>query len=469
MVWKDIPLDADLLLNVADPALRRDHSALENCYRNDVGGLTRFPGLKRTYETSEGRNYLFKYRGDMLAVTQAGQLWRIGKDGSKNNVTGVVIAGPRRPIGATTDNKEIIFAKGAKLIRYDGKKTELLSSDAPNGATHIVYFKGYAIANEPDSGRWFISSVGVYTTWNPIDVFTAESKSDDLNAIIVTPRNELLLAGDQSIEQWNDFASGEQPFFLAGTSPEGLLAPYTLTATRDGNFGINELGHFVQFLGQSSIDTSDRVQQSLDGITDWSDAWCENVHWSGENWYLLQAPNAVNDYGTKGITLVYDLPHKKWFQLYDWDAENGLPTRWPGWSYLKMWGRHFVGGEGCIYELLDSWRFNDTNVQRGRILTAHYDEVGGQVEIQEARLRLRRGLMDVNSDITPRLFFRVNRDNSGFSSWTEKSLGASGQSSLLVNLGSLGIADTFQFEFLFTDDVPVDIVKFEIDRIVLQP
>lgn len=467
MAWKDVPLDADLLLNVADAALRRDHSAVENCFRNDVGGVTRFPGLKSTFTTSQGRNYLFAYRGDMMAVTSQGQLWRIGKDGTKNNVTGVTLAGPRRPTHAITED-EIIFAKGAKLVRYAGAQTELLSADAPNGATHVVYIAGYVIANEPDSGRFYHSSPGQYRSWSALDVFTAESKSDHLNSIVVTPRNELLLGGDASIERWEPFPSGEQPFFRRGTSPEGLLAPYTLTTEAEGNFGVNQDGEFVQFLDQSSIDISDRVQSNLSAISDWTDAWSTKIQYGGEKWFLLQAPQAVNDYGTDGVTLVFDYKRKKWFQLYDWDEASGLPTRWPGWSYLKIWGRHFIGGDGVIFELLPSWRKNDTRTQRMRLLTAHYDEVGGQIEIQKSRLRLRRGLMVTGSAVTPKLFFRVNRDNNGFSGWVERSLGAAGQTHQLVEFGNLGIADTFQFEFLVTDDVPVDMVKLEIDRIVLE-
>lgn len=467
MAWKDVQLDADLLLNVADASLRRDHSAIENCYRNDVNGVTRFPGLKSTYTTSQGRQYLFAFRGDMFSVTSQGQVWRIGRDGSMTNVTGVVVAGPYRPVHAITED-EIIFAKGSKLVRYAGAATELLSADAPNGATHVVYFKGRVIADEPDSGRFYHSAPGLYREWDPLDVFTAESKSDNVNSIVVTPRNELLLCGNRSIERWEAFASGSQPFFQRGTSPEGLLAPYTLTTTADGNFGINESGEFVQFLDQYSVDISDRVQAGLAAITDWSDAWSDYIQYSGEKWYLVQAPNAENDFGTMGVTLVFDFRRKKWFQLYDWDAASGLPTRWPGWSHLKIWGRHFVGGEGVIYELKPSWRYNGANVQRMRVLTAHYDEVGGEVEIQDSRIRLRRGLMDVNSAVIPQIFFRVNKDAQGLSGPVQKSLGAAGQTHQLIEFGALGIANTFQFEFLITDDVPVDIVKMEIDRVVLQ-
>lgn len=469
MAWRDIPLDADLLLNVADASLRRDHSAVENCYRNDVNGVTRFPGLKKTFNTSTGRNYLFAFRGDMLAVTGPGQIWKIGRDGSQEDVTGVILGGPYRPVAATTDDDQIIFAKGAKLTKFAGNKSELLAEiGPPDGATHVVYFKGYVIANEPDSGRFFITQPGQYALWNPLDVFNAESRSDDLTAITVSPRNELLLGGNASIERWDTLASGTQPLYLAGSSPEGLIAPYTLSATRDGNFGVNQDSEFVQFMDQATIDVSKRVQQGLDSVDDWSDAWTAKIVFSGSNWYLLQAPNATNDYGTKGITLIYDFGRKKWSQLYDWNAAIGLPTRWPGWSYLKIWGRHFVGGEGCIYEMLPGWRKNGDVVQRMRLLTAHYDEVGGQVEVHGSRLRLRRGLIDVNAPRPPILSFRVNRDNQGFTGLIEKSLGAAGQNHQLVEFGALGAADTFQFEFLVTDDVPVDMVKFEIDRIVLQ-
>lgn len=465
--WKDIPLDADLQLNIADAALRRDHSAVENCYRNDVSGVTRFPGLKRTYDISQGKVYLTKYRGDMMALTDKGQLWRIGRDGTMTNVTGVVVAGPFRPVFDRTDDDQLVIAKGGKIIHYDGKTTDVLSENAPDGATHIAYFKGYLIANERFSGRWFISGVGQYRDWDPLDVFTAESRPDDLVAIKVSPRNELLLAGSDSVERWDLLASGTQPLYRVGTSPEGLIAPYTFLATRDGNFGVNQLSEFVQFLDQVTRDVSDRVQQALDSIDNWEDAWADQIIFDNQNWYLLQAPKATNDYGTLGVTLVFQKTTGKWFQLYDWDESIGLPTRWPGWSYLKIWGRHFIGGEGCVYELLPSWRYNDDRVQRMRLLSAHYDESGGKIEIQDSRLRLRRGLMDVNATVEPRISVRINRDNQGLSGAIDKSLGAAGQTHQVVVFGALGVAETFQFEFMVTDDVPVDVVRFEINRIIL--
>jgi hypothetical protein len=467
MVWKDVPLDEDLLLNVTESALRRDHAAFENCYRNDVRGVTRFPGLRRRIEIpGNAKVFLYKYRGDMMAVS-AGQLYRIGRNSTTPvNVTGVAIAGGRRPSVAITED-EMILAAGGKLVRFAGNQTQLLSPDAPSGATHVVFQSGYVIANEPSSGRFYHTSPGQYRDWDPLDVFTAESKSDHINGIYVTPRNEILITGDSSIERWEPFASGSQPFYQRGTSPEGLLMPDTFLTNSDGNFGINEAGEYVQFLDQYSTEISDRVQKGLAAITDWSDAWAAELRFGGEKWHLLQAPNATNDYGTSGITLLFDVRKEKWSMLYSWDASEGLPVRWPGWSHLQIWQKHYIGGEGCIYEL-DATCYNNAGVvQRMLVRTAHFDENGGRIDITDSRMRLRRGQQAVNTTPEPRIFMRVNRDNQGLSSAIEKSLGAAGRTFPVVEYGNLGECDTVQVEFIITDEVPVDISTFQIDRSVL--
>lgn len=467
MVWKDVPLDEDILLNVDEASLRRNHAAFENCYRNDVRGVTRFPGLRRRIEIPGNQPvYLSKYRNDMMAVS-GGQLYRIGRNSTTPaNVTRVAIAGGRRPTWAITED-EIVYAAGAKLVRYAGKETQILSEDAPRGATHVVYQSGYLIANEPNSGRFYHTRPGQYRSWDPLDVFTADSKSDFLNGIFVTPRNEILISGNSSVERWEPFASGSQPFYRRGTSPEGILNPDTFVTTADGNFGVNEAGEYVQFLDQYSTEISERVQQGLSAITDWSGAWASEIRFGGEKWHILQAPNAMNDYGTRGITLVFDFRKKKWSQLYSWDAREGLPVRWPGWSHLQIWQKHYIGGEGCIYELDSSCYNNDGIVQRMLVRSAHFDETGGRIDIMDSRLRLRRGLQPVNTTPEPRIFMRVNRDNQGLTGAIEKSLGSAGRSHPVVEYGTLGECDTVQVEFIVTDEVPVDIAKFEIDRTVL--
>lgn len=468
MSWVSIPLNIGMMLNVDDPTLRAEYGAIENAYINDSKGLSRFPGLVEEYTLPTGGDvYLHEFNGDMMAATSRGSVYRIGKGGTIEDVTEVIIQGGRRVIADTTED-EIVFAAGGRAVRYAGKKTELLSADAPEKSSHFAFISGYAILNELESGRWYHSSVGQYRDWSPLDVFTAESKSDNLTAIIVTPRNELLMAGNKSIERWEPFASGDQPFFRRGSSPEGIKAPYTLISTETGNFGINQTAEFVQFLDQYSSEVSDRVQQGLSAITNWNGAWCADLRFGGEQWIIIQAPEATNDYGTKGVTLVYDERKQSFYYLYGWDSELSLPAMWPGRSHLNIWDRNYIGGmDGKIYTLNRSVHENAGQLQRFRLLTAHYDETGGQIEVKGLRLRMRRGALDVNSSLVPKVRIRVNRDNRGFGPWIAKDIGIAGQRNMMLEYGPMGIADTFQFEVQVTDAVPVDIVKLEVDRVIL--
>src|SRR5258708_21729034 len=124
------------------------------------------------------------------------------------------------------------------------------------------------------------------------------------------------------------------------------------------------------------------IQQELDGGGDWSDAWVggppdRELAIGGQRFLILQMPNATNPYGTKGLTLPYDLRQKRWLSLYGWDATLGLPTRWPGWSYFPMWEKVLVGGDnGQIFTLDNNAHNHGGQVQRMIGRTAHMSEQG---------------------------------------------------------------------------------------------
>lgn len=455
--WVPIPIDSKLFTNVHESVLTRAHAAVENAYVNEAGGHTRFPGLKSFVELGgNARVFMEDWKGDLIAVTNQGKVYRIDKDGVASQVLGVPVSGGQRVVFTKTEN-ELLMAAGGPIIRFAGDKTELFSKDAPL-ASHVAYIDGYVVANEVDSGRFQHNTVGDLRKWDALDTFAASGSPDNINALMVTPFRELLICGPDSIEQFERLPSGDPPFFRRWSVGEGVFAPGTLVFADNAAWAINKRREFVRFSGQVTQPTSDDIGRSLKAVDDWKDAWAEVIDVFGQKFIVLQAPFATNIYGTKGLTAAFDYRSQKWSNLYGWDVETGLPARWPGWSSFEMWGKTLVGGEGHIYELSNDTFWHGGTVARMLGRTAHLSELG-EIRIDNVRARLRRGSGTNTTEGTFSL--RVNRDSKGFSNWKRKGLGRRGELDMFVEFGSMGAAHTWQFEWMVTDDCPVELVALQ--------
>lgn len=472
MAWRALPI-GKWFGNVSEACLSRASAAIENGFLNEAGGITGFWGLRRFATLpSGGRVYLNDWKnsdGDLIAVTGQGRVFRVDKQATATDVTRVPLSGGRRPTFAKTDD-QLLIASGGPILAYAGKDTAPLSDDAPD-STHVGYLDGFTIAIEPRSGRFFHSQAGVSTGWDPLDVFAADGKPDDLNALVVTPFRELLLCGIDSIEQFERLTSGDRPFARRWSTGEGVYSPYTLITDIDaGTWGVNKKYEFVRMSGQTSRPASDDVGRVLTGDEDgnpldWTDAWGAPLLAFGQKFLLLQLPEAKTPHGTKGLTLLFDYRANRWHSLYGWDSTLGLPARWPGWSVHSVWGRTFVGGDGVIYELHRKAYDQDGGIQRILLRTAHYPatQFGGKaVRIDNIRARLKRGASAQNS-AKPVCGLRITKDGRKVTKWARRSLGRSGETGFFIEFGSFGECEAFQVEFEASDAAELELVSLEAD------
>ncbi|WOF74135.1 hypothetical protein QMT40_001782 [Parvibaculaceae bacterium PLY_AMNH_Bact1] len=469
MRWEPLPLNNPLYLNQPEGAVLGYQTAIENSFINEQGGHTRFPGLIPFADVGgNGRIYLSELGGDMIAATSKGQVYQVDRSGNVTNKTGVPVSGGRRVIFAQSD-RELTMAAGGPIIRLRGEKTELLSEDAPH-ATHVGWIDGYLVAAEPNSGRFFNSEGGDISKWNPLDVFSADGNPDDVNSLMITPFREMMIGGANSVEQFERNLTGSVPFFRRWAVGEGVKLPYGMIFADNAVWTMNSLTEFVRFSGQVSVAQSAEIGRLLEKVDDWSDAWIggfpdKPLHTLGQKFILLQLPHATTPYGTKGITLVLDYRAKRWFTLYGWDEQNGVPARWPGWSHWTIWGRVFVGGEGKIYELSDTAYTLDGKTQRWLVRTGHAAS-GSLLQVQNLRLRVRRGFSGNTS--SPEIGVRCSRDGKPFGNWVQRSLGKAGQTAPFIEFGQFGSAGSFQFEISTSDDCPVDLMGADIMAVGLE-
>lgn len=456
--WADVPWERELFLNADETVLSNSATAIENAFFNAGGGQSRFPGIKEFVTNLGGtKTYCFDWHGDLIAATDEGKVYRIRKDGTVTDVTGVPIRGGRRVIFARTEDR-LLMAAGGQIISLSKSTTEILSKEAPE-SSHVAYVDGYIVAIEAFSGRFQHSDSFNITTWSPLDIFTAEGKPDDVTAVAVTPYRELLLAGPDSIEQWERTQSGDQPFARRWVAGEGVSAPYTLVCLKTGNYGVSPTREFVRFAAQVSQPQGDEIYSALEKIDDWTDAWADAFNIAGQRFIVLQAPFATSIYGTKGVTFLLDYRAKRWTSLYGWDQASGLPTRWRPWSYRRLWDRHFVGIPGGVGEL-DVNTFDDLgDPMRMLGRTGHIDKWGNS-RIDKIRCRFKRGVGQRNA--SAKVGLRINKDNRGFGPMVIRELGEVGDTFLYVEFPACGIANSWQFEYFVTDPAAVEFSGMQV-------
>lgn len=461
--WRPIPIEAKWFANVHETALTRGQAALENAFINEAGGQTRFPGLEAWATLNDnGRVYLFDWQNDLVAATSNGQFYRIDRNANVEQITGPAISGGNRVIFSKADT-ELHMAAGGPIMKFAGDEITKLSDDAPE-ATHVQFIDSYVVANEKDSGRFQHAAAGVYDQWDPIDTFAANGQPDKISFMLVTPFRELIVGGPESVEQFERLNSGDTPFFRRWAVGEGIAHPYTVVATDNGVWGINEVLEFVRLSGQTSEPRSNDVGRQLEAIDDWTDAWVGGfpdtpLNILGQKFVLLQAPKATNPYGTKGLTFLYDYRQDRWTTLYGWDEDLGLPTRWPGWSYWHLNGTYYVGGEGKVYKLSNTVFQNDSIVQRMYCRTAPLHNLG-EIRIDNLRVRVRRGTGTYSTQ--SQIALRVLRDGGRRrTKWIKRGLGKSGEREMVIEFGGLGCGHDWQFEIMVTDDTPIELVKME--------
>lgn len=469
--FTDLPISTKLFKNLDEESLTASFAAMENAFITEAGGISRFPGMRVFKDFGNGAPvYLGSINNDMISVSSDGNSHRLDKTANSSAIPGAQVLGGRRVI-FTKDKSNLYMAAGSQIIAYDGEKNTVLSDDAPN-ASHVAAINSFLIANEVETQLWFNSGAADPRTWDGQDVFAADAKPDNVTALIITDFNEIIAAGPESIQQYDRLVGGTSPFILRWSVGDGVSEPYTTIFADNAVWALNQAHEFCRYSGQTGAVQSGDVGRDIASKFNvahndtFDNAWAAPIYANGENFIILQLPTATNDYGSKGITYLFDIRQNKACQLYGWDDDKKLPNLWPGVSILKLWGRTYIGGYGKIYELTDNVDKKPTDYSidnekmRMYLRTAHYSDLG-LIRIDSVKVTMKRGKGQFGSK--PRIGMRVNRDDRGFGLWQWMELGESGHNNMVLYFGDQGEGDTWQFEFLITDDIQVEIRKIEAE------
>lgn len=278
--------------------------------------LTRAPGLRLLQTVGDGPiRGLWTYGGYGFVVS-GNELYRI--DSSWNATLKGTVSG-LGPVSMVDNGTQLFIACNGPSYIYNLTTdvfAQILDPDFP-GAVTVGYIDGYFVFNEPNSQRFWVTSLLDGLSVDPLDFASAEGSPDGLVSLIVDHR-EIWLFGTNSVEVWYD--AGLQDFPLAriqGAFNEiGCAAAYSVAKLDNGLFwlGADARGKGIVYRSQGYTGqriSTHAVEWQIQQYSDISDAIGYTYQQDGHSFYVLIFPTA-------NTTWVYDVATGAWHERASW-------------------------------------------------------------------------------------------------------------------------------------------------------
>jgi hypothetical protein len=324
--------------------------------------LQRCAGLRYVATVGEGPVRGLWPLGSYLYVASGGELYRV--DGNYNSTFLGYINGSG-PVSMSDNGTQLFVACNPSAFIYNattGVFEQITDPDFP-GAVTVGYLDGYFVFNQPDSSRFWVTSLNDGTQIDPLDFASAEGNPDDVVALNVNHR-EVWLFGKSSIEVWYNAGAADFPLVrLQGAFMElGCLAPYSVAKLDNSVFwlGADARGNGIVYRNNGyngqRISTH-AIEWQIQSYGVLNDAIGYSYQQDGHSYYVLTFPTA-------NATWVYDVATNSWHERAGWDGVRFVRHR--SNCQANFNGKVIVGDwlDGTIYAF-DPTVYSDNNqVQR---------------------------------------------------------------------------------------------------------
>lgn len=287
--------------------------------------LQRCPGLKPLTLVGEsllasdtsGIRGLWAF-GGYLYIASGGKLYRA--DGNFA-VTELGLINGSDPVSMTDNGTQLFVACNPDAFIYNsstGAFAQITDPDFP-GAVTVGYLDGYFVFNEPNSQRFWVTSLNDGSAVDPLDFASAEGNPDNIVSLMVDHR-EVWLLGNSTIEVWYNAGAADFPLErIQGAFMEtGCLAPYSVAKLDNSVFwlGADARGNGIVYRnnGYNAVRISTHaVEWQIQQYGVLSDAVGYSYQQDGHSFYVLTFPTAQ-------ATWVFDVSTGAWHERAYWDG-----------------------------------------------------------------------------------------------------------------------------------------------------
>jgi len=459
-----IPIHTGLNKSVEEVGLDGHSAALYDCVIDVIGDhavVNRRPGLKEFWDSGEAAGidgmFWWEEQGKMIVQCNGKSFTIDDSVGNSTTLSGTVFTAGKRVTYADFGTAVYGADQGTINKITTAAATAHTDGDAPATCSHVAFLDQYLLANLIGTGQCHRSDVGDPDAFSS-NWFTAESKYDDLAAMIVE-NLEVYLVGKKTIEVWED-TGADSPFARVpgGYIPSGTHAPYSVIwcpAPINSLVLVDQNKSLVALNGRVTQDLSDALNRYLQkDDTILSDAAGDFIKTLGHAFYVLHLP-------TQDETPVLDFKNMLWSHWAYYNSTSGDYERWRGnvHAYAPAWGKALVGdrANGKVYELDPETYQDNGDAIRMLCRTGHLDrgDFGITKFCNSVHFRAKKTAPGGGSSIELVYRYRDNGETSWSNERTVELAAAAGETDYIARVNRLGRYKTRQWEIYCTENAPV--------------
>lgn len=371
------------------------------------------------------------------------------------------------PVRFAHNGTQIIFVDGIKGYLYVPSTATYTSdinatdADFPDGATHVEFFDGYFVVNDPSSsGRFMFSDSYNGLSWNALSFATAERSPDPLQGIAVNGR-ELWLVGTETAEPWYNSGAPIVPFepVQSGFSEWGCAAPYSIVANNGTVFWLSNnkqgQGQVVAATGmQPKVISTDAIADTISGLSRIDDAFGWTYDYQRHSFYVLTFPTADR-------TFVYDITTGMW---HEWSS-GGVDKRHVANFHAFFNGEHIIGSHevGHLFKLeWDNYFEHKTYIHRLRRSPYIHNGEDDWLVHHKVKVEFEPGVGNAECP-DPQVMLRWTNDGHTFSNELWRPIGKQGEYHNVSVWRKLGRSKYRAYEIKVTDPVKTVITAAFVD------
>ena len=278
----------------------------------EPGFLNRAPGLRLLTTVGAGPIRGMWQYGDYGYVVSGVELYKIDTAYTSTLLGTVSGTGP---VSMADNGTQLFIACNPKGFIYNALTSvfvEITDVDFP-GAQMVGYVDGYFVFTEPNSQRYWITSILEGTQVDPLDFASAEGDPDNIVSLIIDHR-EIWIFGNNSIEVWYDAGAPTFPFerIQGAVNEIGCSATYSVAKLDTSIFwlGGDKRGKGIIYRADGYTGkrvSTHAVEWQIQQYSTLSDAVAYTYQQDGHAFYVLTFPTA-------NATWVYDVSAQVWHE-----------------------------------------------------------------------------------------------------------------------------------------------------------